>query len=126
MQSGRSKRRLFEQLEERLALATYFVSNQGNDNQNGASGTPWLTLQKAADTVVAGDTVIVRAGTYTGFDLRRDGTAASRITFSAEAGVADQPAQRAHARRHQPGRRRLRDDRGIRGGRHAASRASAR
>ncbi len=87
MQSGRSKRRLFEQLEERLALTTYFVSNQGNDNQNGASATPWLTLQKAADTVVAGDTVIVRAGTYTGFDLRRDGTAASRITFSAEANV---------------------------------------
>ena len=78
MRSGRSKRRLFEQLEERLALATYFVSNQGNDDQNGSCGTPWLTLQKAADAVDAGDTVIVRAGTYVGFDLRRDGTAASR------------------------------------------------
>ena len=34
-----------------------------------------------------GDTVIVRPGNYTGFHLTRDGTAASRIVFQAEAGV---------------------------------------
>ena len=85
----RPRRKLvgFERLEERLALATYYVSNLGNDNGAGSSAAPWVTLQKAADTVVAGDTVIVRAGTYVGFDIRRDGTAASRITFSAEPGL---------------------------------------
>jgi parallel beta-helix repeat protein len=85
----RPRRKLvgFERLEERLALATYYVSNLGGDNQAGSSAAPWLTLQKAADTVVAGDTVIVRAGTYVGFDIRRDGAATSRITFSAEPNV---------------------------------------
>ncbi len=79
--------RSFERLEARLVLATYFVSSQGNDANAGTSAAPWLTLQNAADSVAAGDTVIVRAGTYVGFDLRSDGTAASRITFSAEPGV---------------------------------------
>jgi parallel beta-helix repeat protein len=87
MRRSGHKFRSIERLEERLALSTYYVSNQGSDNQDGSASAPWATLQKAADTVIAGDTVIVRAGTYVGFDLRRDGTAASRITFSAEAGV---------------------------------------
>jgi parallel beta-helix repeat protein len=87
MRRARRKFVGFERLEERLALATYYVSNLGNDNGAGSSAAPWLTLQKAADTVVAGDNVIVRAGTYVGFDIRRDGTAGSRITFSAEPSV---------------------------------------
>lgn len=76
-----------EQLEARLALATLFVSNSGNDANDGSSATPWATLQKAANVVNAGDTIIVRAGNYVGFDLRRDGTATNRIVFQAEAGV---------------------------------------
>ena len=41
--------------------ATYYVSTTGNDTTgNGSSGSPWATLQKAANTVVAGDTVIVK------------------------------------------------------------------
>ena len=75
MRPVRRKLRLFERLEERLALATYYVSNQGSDSQDGSTGTPWATLQRAANIVSPGDTVIVRAGTYAGFDLRRDGTA---------------------------------------------------
>jgi parallel beta-helix repeat protein len=83
-----SSRRLgLEQLESRYALATFYVSNSGNDTAAGSVEAPWQTLQKAANVVNAGDTVIVRAGNYTGFDIRRDGTATSRITFLAEDGV---------------------------------------
>ena len=36
-----------------------------------SEATPWRTLQHAANQVQAGDTVIVRAGNYVGFHLRR-------------------------------------------------------
>ncbi|QDU26113.1 Cadherin domain protein [Anatilimnocola aggregata] len=81
------RRLRLEQLEARLALATFYVSNAGSDTNNGSAATPWSSLQKAANVVNAGDTVIVRAGNYTGFELRRDGTASARIVFQAEAGV---------------------------------------
>ncbi|MEX2141677.1 MAG: right-handed parallel beta-helix repeat-containing protein [Pirellulales bacterium] len=87
MPNASTRRALFERLEERLALATYYVSSLGSDTHAGSPDTPWATLQKAADTVSPGDTVIVRPGTYSGFDLRRDGSAPQRITFSAEPGV---------------------------------------
>src|SRR5437763_2085754 len=43
---------------------TYYVSTSGNDNNAGALSAPWRTIQKAANTVQAGDTIQVRAGTY--------------------------------------------------------------
>src|SRR5947209_2610425 len=43
---------------------TYYVSTSGNDNNAGTLAAPWRTIQKAANTVQAGDTVKVRAGTY--------------------------------------------------------------
>ena len=76
-----------EPLDGRLLLAGYFVSPGGSDTGPGTAEQPWLTLQRAADTVAAGDTVTVRAGTYAGFRLTSDGTPGARITFSAEAGV---------------------------------------
>lgn len=84
----RTRRLRLETLESRLALATLYVSPLGSDANDGSTAAPWLTLQKAANSVNAGDTVIVRAGNYTGFHLTRDGTAAGRITFQAESGVA--------------------------------------
>lgn len=88
---SRDRRRLtlrVEQLETREVLSSFFVATTGNDAAAGTSAAPWRTLQHAADVVQAGDSVTVRVGTYVGFDLRTDGTAASRITFQAEAGVA--------------------------------------
>ena len=68
---------------------TYYVATDGDDGADGSSGTPWKTLQHAADTVVAGDTVIVRAGNHAGFDLDgRNGTSTEPIAFRAEAGAA--------------------------------------
>ena len=82
------RRRLWlESLDARDLPSTYFVSPTGNDTAAGTSATPWKTLQKAANTVVAGDQVVVRAGNYAGFNLTRDGTASARIMFSADPGV---------------------------------------
>jgi parallel beta-helix repeat protein len=77
-----------EVLESRLALSTYYVSATGSDALAGTSDAlAWHTLQHAADAVRAGDTVVVRAGSYTGFDIRTSGTAASPITFRADPGT---------------------------------------
>src|SRR6476661_2905773 len=83
-----SSRRLHvEQLEDRAVPATLYVANTGNNTNAGTSSSPWQTLQYAADHVHAGDTVIVRAGNYAGFYLSTDGTASSRIVFSADPGA---------------------------------------
>lgn len=47
-----------------LIAATYYVSVTGNDNNPGTESQPWRTIQKAANTVQAGDTVIVLPGIY--------------------------------------------------------------
>lgn len=43
---------------------TFYVSPDGDDLSPGTSNLPWRTIQKAADTLNAGDTGIVRAGNY--------------------------------------------------------------
>jgi parallel beta-helix repeat protein len=62
---------------------TYIVSPSGNDGGTGLSGDPWLTLQHAADSVAAGDEVIVEDGTYDGFYTVTGGTRGSPVTFRA-------------------------------------------
>lgn len=45
--------------------ANYYVATNGNDANFGTNITaPWHTVQKAADTLAAGDTVFVRGGVY--------------------------------------------------------------
>src|SRR5688572_4392438 len=87
MRSLRRARPCLEPLEDRLVLSTFYVANTGSNQNAGTDQAPWLTLQHAANRVQAGDTVVVRAGTYTGFDLRTDGTADLPIRFLADAGV---------------------------------------
>jgi len=62
---------------------TYYVATNGSDNSPGTQSQPWLTLQKAASTVVAGDTVFIRAGIYNERlkITNKLGTATQRITF---------------------------------------------
>ncbi len=61
----------------------YYVSNNGNNSNDGLTlANAFLTIQHAADLVVAGDTVFIDDGTYAGFDLRNtDGTAVNPIVF---------------------------------------------
>lgn len=44
--------------------ATFYVSPSGSDSNPGTITAPWLTIQHAANSVQAGDTVYVRAGSY--------------------------------------------------------------
>src|SRR5437867_3981770 len=83
---------LSEPLECRLLLSTYYVSASGGGDGNAGTSdaAAFKTLQKAADTVRAGDTVIVRAGTYpAGMNLfgHAGGTAAAPISFLADPGA---------------------------------------
>jgi Right handed beta helix region/Protein of unknown function (DUF1565) len=78
---------------QRAALVTasparYYVAPGGADGNSGSADSPFRTLQKAADVAGAGDTVIVRPGTYTGgsrmVSLSRSGTPRQPITFLSE------------------------------------------
>ena len=42
----------------------YFVSTTGNDNNPGAYTQPWRSIQKAANELKAGETVLIRDGVY--------------------------------------------------------------
>jgi hypothetical protein len=42
----------------------YYVSPAGSDLNSGQQGSPWLTIQHAADSVQPGDAVYIRAGVY--------------------------------------------------------------
>lgn len=44
--------------------AQYVVAKTGNNSNPGTELSPWLTISKAAATMVAGDTVFVDPGTY--------------------------------------------------------------
>lgn len=73
--------------------ATYYVATDGNDAHNGrfpsargGNDGPWRTVRKAAATLSAGDTVLIRAGKYyegPSILIRRSGTAEEPIVFKA-------------------------------------------
>ena len=44
--------------------SAFYVSPSGSDSNAGTLSSPWRTIQHAADSVQAGDTVYVLAGTY--------------------------------------------------------------
>ena len=46
------------------SAAEYYVAPTGNDSNIGSFGAPWKTLQKAENSVTAGDTIFMRGGTY--------------------------------------------------------------
>lgn len=47
-----------------LWATEYYVSQTGNDENNGSSGSPWLTIQHAVNTVLSGDVINVAGGTF--------------------------------------------------------------
>lgn len=69
-------------LQSTSSAATYVVAKTGKDSNPGTASQPWLTVQKAANTVVAGDKVTILAGQYNEYVREStNGTNASRITF---------------------------------------------
>lgn len=74
-----------------VQAATYVVDQNHAAASNANPGTaeaPWLTIQHAADTLVAGDTVYIRAGVYdeSVVTTRSGNTTEGDIVFSAEPG----------------------------------------
>ncbi len=62
--------------------ATYYVATNGNDANSGSIDHPWKTVQKAANTLNAGDTVYVMNGTYHEVvSVTRSGTSSDPMTF---------------------------------------------
>ena len=64
--------------------ADYYVAPGGSNTNAGTLAQPFLTIQKAASVMAAGDTCYIRAGTYREtVSPANSGTAASHITFRA-------------------------------------------
>lgn len=64
----------------------YYVSTTGNDANPGTFSAPWRTVQKAVNTLSAGDLVYVRGGQYNGIKngwvFQHSGTQAQPITLT--------------------------------------------
>jgi uncharacterized repeat protein (TIGR01451 family) len=66
---------------------TYYVALTGSDSNTGDETHPWRTIQLAADTLVAGDTVYIKAGTYQEqVEAQNSGSPGSYITYAANPG----------------------------------------
>jgi parallel beta-helix repeat protein len=84
------------------ASTTWIVDNTNSncsDTGSGTSSQPFCRIAAAAKTAVAGDTVVVNAGTYAGTSVNptNSGTAGSPITFTASPGVTINGGTRAFA-----------------------------
>ena len=73
------------------ASINYYVATTGSDNNPGTSASPFKTIQKAANIVAPGDTVIVKDGVYPATSIYTwhtwiacCGTADNYITFRSE------------------------------------------
>lgn len=66
-------------------MTQYYVRTDGSNSNTGLANTAggaWLTIQKAASILVAGDIVTVGNGTYTGnINTTTSGTSGNHITF---------------------------------------------
>lgn len=65
--------------------STFHVSTTGNDGNSGLSlASAWRSVQHAGDVAVAGDSVLVHPGSYTGFAaMDHSGTSTAPIVFMA-------------------------------------------
>lgn len=78
---------------------TYYVATTGNNANDGSEATPFLTIDKCSRLLVAGDTCLVRGGTYTesgGVRILASGTATNPIRLAAYPGenpIISFPAQ---------------------------------
>ena len=74
-------------LASTASASTWHVAPTGSDSAAGSDTAPFATIQHAADRAQPGDTVVVHAGTYTGFTAETNGTQAAPITFKTDGAV---------------------------------------
>jgi hypothetical protein len=61
----------------------YYVSTTGNDSNDGTFDLPWRTVQHALDTLLPGETALVRGGNYSeNLYMSRDGAPSAPITVA--------------------------------------------
>jgi hypothetical protein len=66
-----------------IQATDYYVSKSGNDANPGTESQPWLTIQKAANTLRAGDTVYIKTGVYKEIvEPKYSGSANNYITYT--------------------------------------------
>ena len=66
---------------------SFYVAKTGNDSNPGSEAQPWLTIQKAAKTLVAGETVYIKSGIYNErVEPQNSGSVANYITYAAYPG----------------------------------------
>lgn len=73
-----------------VQATTYYVMTTGSNSNDGLSeSTPFLTMQKCVDVMVAGDTCNVGGGTYsaTGVQFKTSGSSGAPITLQAFPGA---------------------------------------
>ncbi len=74
--------------------ATYYVSTSGSNSNEGTLTKPFKTIQRGLDLARAGDTVLVRGGTYAGsVTFKYSGASGKPITlrnYSGERAIIDQ------------------------------------
>jgi len=68
-------------------MAIYYVDTNNpvaNDSNSGTEVSPWKTIQRALNTIVAGDTVYIKAGTYNqaALIMTNSGTSGNPINIS--------------------------------------------
>ena len=69
------------------AAATFYVATSGSNSSSGTRARPWRTIQKALNTLRAGQRALVRSGVYKeDLDVRRAGTASAPVTVAAHPG----------------------------------------
>jgi hypothetical protein len=72
------------------AISAYYVDTNhpsASDSNPGTEALPWKTIQKATNTLVAGNTVYIKQGTYTGLvSAKNSGSPGAFITYSAYPG----------------------------------------
>lgn len=80
---------LWAQSDANAAARTIVVAVNGSDSATGTATRPYATIQKAVSAAQAGDTIMVRGGTYrltTNITISRSGTASAPITLTAARG----------------------------------------
>lgn len=69
-----------------VLCATYYVAPTGSDTAAGTLAAPYKSIQVAVNKAVAGDSILLRGGTYAvtkNIQIKKSGTSSARITLAA-------------------------------------------